>query len=240
MAPDRENDGSLISHGQLAERYRAVLEKSQNLTFDGQTPQTAWEFHMQLARDPEFAESRELFEHAARGAYIRLQLENDENFAGLSGWSALGFRIFIDQRMRKIDDENRAWLAVKVDEQGWFTVSRFGELADVAAFTIVRHSDSDPHWQASMLELLTPLAAEGETSAQGLAMLHDRVATNFGRVQRYGTRGRCVDAGVWEPDALEERDDIDHLRATVGLVPLANFVETKSRDCEAGDDRLPD
>ena len=77
---------------------------------------------------------------------------------------------------------------------------------------------------ASQLATLEELVPVGSTSLKNFAYLYDRVAVAEERPQRFGTQGRCVGPGAWEPFPLEDPGSVDGLRASVGLSPLDEYV----------------
>src|SRR5690606_5982636 len=97
-----------------------------------------------------------------------------------------------------VDEANTKWLKAQVDQDGWFTISKFGADADLAAWLLVQHADRDVAFQADVLRILEPFVATAETAQTNYAYLYDRVAVNSGRPQRYGTQGLCTAAGVWQ------------------------------------------
>jgi Family of unknown function (DUF6624) len=105
----------------------------------------------------------------------------------------------------------------------WPVISEYGRAADLRAWLIVQHSDDDAAFQKRILKLLAGLAAEGETDPRNYAYLFDRVAVNENRAQRYGTQGRCVARGRWEPFALEDPGEVDARRRSVRLGPLESY-----------------
>ena len=117
---------------------------------------------------------------------------------------------------------NATWLKKQLARGGWFTISREGPRVDKAAWLIVQHADHDPAFQQAVLDLLTPLVANGETSAANYAYLYDRVAVNTGQPQRYGTQGGCS-GGEWRVKPLEDEPNVDRRRAESGLPPLAEY-----------------
>lgn len=123
-----------------------------------------------------------------------------------------------------VDEDNTRWLKAHVGRSGWFTVSKYGAEADKAAWLLVQHADRDVAFQAEVLAILEPLVAAGETDPRSYAYLYDRVAVNSQRPQRYGTQGRCTDAGTWEPRDVEAPEQLDQRRAAVGLPPEADYV----------------
>jgi hypothetical protein len=94
----------------------------------------------------------------------------------------------------------------------------------MAAWLLVQHADRDVAFQTEMLRILEPLVPARETAQSNYAYLHDRVAVNSGRPQRYGTQGRCTAAGVWEPREVEQPEQLDERRAAVGLGPEADYI----------------
>ena len=71
-----------------------------------------------------------------------------------------------------------------------------------------------------MLELLGEAVTRGQSAPARYAYLYDRVQVLAGAPQRYGTQGRCVEGGGWEPLPLEDAARVNRLRAEVGLGTL--------------------
>ena len=138
----------------------------------------------------------------------------------LSGWSPDARRHFNQKRgalMGKIDRANTAELKELLKIHHWFTVSEFGEKVDNLAWLLVQHADHDVAFQQQVLGILTELHAKGETRPSSYAYLWDRVAGHTGKKQRYGTQGRCIGPGVWEPFEIEDPANLEKRRAGVGL-----------------------
>jgi hypothetical protein len=110
-----------------------------------------------------------------------------------------------------------------VREQGWPTRTMVGASGARAAFLIVQHSPSNA-FQREMLPLLSAAAENEEASPGDAAMLEDRVLTDEGKPQRYGTQFRIVD-GELIPYPIEEPETVDERRARVGLMPMAEYVK---------------
>lgn len=126
-------------------------------------------------------------------------------------------------RWQEVDETNTAELKELLEIHGWFTISQHGKEADDNAWLLVQHADRDPDFQRHVLGILEQLVAENETSPRNYAYLYDRVASAEGRPQRYGTQGRCVGPGEWQPNTLEDPEKIDEVRASVGLKPLEEY-----------------
>jgi hypothetical protein len=110
-----------------------------------------------------------------------------------------------------------------VREQGWPTRTMVGASGARAAFLILQHSPSNA-FQREMLPLLSAAAENEEASPGDAAMLEDRVLTDEGKPQRYGTQFRIV-AGELIPYPIEEPETLDERRARVGLMPMAEYVK---------------
>jgi hypothetical protein len=77
-----------------------------------------------------------------------------------------------------------------------------------------------------VLHLLNECAAAGRCPAWHAAYLEDRIATQEGRPQRYGSQ--WIDDprdGRFRPWMLSDPGKVDALRASVGLAPLAPIPE---------------
>ncbi|TBR23167.1 hypothetical protein EPO15_06560 [bacterium] len=138
----------------------------------------------------------------------------------------------LDGQMVALDRRNTADLKGLLSSRDWFTVAEFGPEADAQAWLVVQHADLDGSFQKDVLRRLEPLAAKGQTSPANFAFLFDRVATNEGRLQRYGTQGGCAGPGVWRPNAVEDPARTDERRAAVGLPPLADYVKQSGPGCQ--------
>ncbi len=118
-----------------------------------------------------------------------------------------------------------------IDRFGWPTISMVGAEASGSAFIIVQHADGDLEFQKRTLALIEPLAARGEIFPANYAYLYDRIARNENRPQRFGTQGRCMDDGSWEPFPLEEPKRLEELRAEYGLEPFEEYKEAVAELC---------
>jgi hypothetical protein len=122
-----------------------------------------------------------------------------------------------------IDSVLTGRLRAIVREQGWPARSLVGESGARAAFLIVQHSPSIA-FQREMLPLLTDASAKGEAAASDAAMLEDRVLTDEGKPQRYGTQFRIV-AGELVPYPINDPESLEERRARVGLMPMLEYVK---------------
>lgn len=147
----------------------------------------------------------------------------------------LGAMVEVDQDMRKRVKEGEAWgrgvdesntqrMKEIVEEFGWPTISKFGLQASKDAWLLVQHADLDPEFQEHCLTLMKEA---GDDVPQNLvAYLEDRVRVNTGQPQLYGTQFTVDDEGVFGPRPIEDAENLDLHRTSMGLEP---FKEYESR-----------
>lgn len=133
------------------------------------------------------------------------------------------WRLAIVERVERVDRSNLERLRSILPAGGWFRISVVGEDTARDAWLLVQHADRDVAFQKEMLARMMALP-DDEVEPRLIAYLYDRVAMNESRPQRYGTQGRCLAGGGWAPHELEEPDNVDALRATVGLGPLNDYI----------------
>lgn len=129
-----------------------------------------------------------------------------------------------------VDAKHTARLKEIVSSHGWPSVSLVGEDGASAAWLLAQHADADPDFQRQVLGLIEPVLATGEVKASNYAYLWDRTH----EPQRYGTQGRCVGGGRWEPREIESPEEVDARRAEVGLPPMADYKKLVSEHCPGG------
>ncbi len=130
-----------------------------------------------------------------------------------------------------IDARNTLRMKELLQEGGWFRISIFGAQADYDAWLLVQHATQDIEFQRKILLTLEGLTGEGDTDAANFAYLYDRVATEDGRPQRYGTQGNCSKSGLWAPFDFEDEANVDALRLAVGLGGMDIYKELMYGNC---------
>lgn len=127
------------------------------------------------------------------------------------------------QAVMEIDAANTARMKEIVSEYGWPTRELVGQDGASAAWLLVQHSDADSEFQKMVLELMEPFLESGQVNKREYAYLWDRTH----RPQRYGTQGTCVD-GKFHPREIESPETVDARRKKMGMMPLAEYIETAS------------
>lgn len=125
--------------------------------------------------------------------------------------------------VQAIDRANLAYVKSALPADGWFHRSRDGEIAADRAWLVVHHS-LDWDFKRQVLERMTVLLPAGEVRPSAYALFFDRLALHDGRSQRYGTQTECRNGRVVMSKA-EEPDRLDKRRASVGLEPIAEYMD---------------
>ena len=123
----------------------------------------------------------------------------------------------------KIDTENTARMKELINKHGWLGKSMVGEDGSHAAWILVQHADKDPKFQKKCLKLMEKAVKTKEASGKDFAYLTDRVLVREGKPQIYGTQMKFID-GKFGPAPIKDEKNVDERRASVGLVPLAEYV----------------
>lgn len=126
-------------------------------------------------------------------------------------------------KQKEIDTHNIRRLEEIVAQHGWPGKAQYGSMAASAAFLILQHSDLS--YQKKYLPLARVAAQKGEMQASSLALLEDRIRLREGQKQIYGSQVTRNGAGEWEPLPLDDEAKVHELRASVGLNPLAEYLE---------------
>lgn len=116
------------------------------------------------------------------------------------------------------DSTNLAETRAILDQHGWLGIDKIGKKANEALFLIVQHADS------SVIHRYFPLLVQsyelGQTPAEYYALMLDRLLTDMGQKQIFGTQfkkenGRFVTLPLLDENGVEQR------RKRIGLEPLA-------------------
>ncbi len=190
--------------------------------------------YAQLSSNAASPEAAELFLRIARDSAARNSLPRTARDVFAPSITPLGELLLmglISNAALESDKDNTAWLKATLRSRGWFTISRDGADADVAAWTIVQHSDADRDFQKAAIDMIEPLVEREESGRGRFPYLFDRWAAGVGRPLRFGLQGSCVAKGQWEPLPIADRESVDERRSTFGLGALAQQIETSSRRC---------
>lgn len=135
-------------------------------------------------------------------------------------------------RWQRIDSTNTNDLSVLMKIYSWFKISEFGQDISQKAWLLAQHADLNRPFQKEVLSLLEKLYPVGEALPRNYAYLYDRVTWyGDGKPQRYATQGQCHGPNNWQPHPTEDLLNVDTVRASMGIEPLAEKKKVLDQYC---------
>ncbi len=142
-------------------------------------------------------------------------------------------------RMAEVHQKHGARLAEIIDEHGWPVKSLVGADGAEAAWLIVQHDIGNPSLQRRCLKLIGEAVKRGEAPAWQMALLTDRIRVFEGRPQIYGTQYDWDEHGEMSPCEIEDAENVDERRRSVGLSPLADNTRRQRETVARTNERPP-
>lgn len=112
-----------------------------------------------------------------------------------------------------------------IEKHGWPGIDKIGEDGSQSLFLIVQHADADPAFQKKALHHLNATFEKGQALGKNVAYLTDRVRVAEGLPQVYGTQLDYDDNACPIPGHIENEENVDVLRAEVGMEPLNEYIK---------------
>lgn len=133
------------------------------------------------------------------------------------------------EKKQNIQDNHAARCKQIFEQIGYPGSDKVGAEASEAFWLLVQHSDSDPVFQERVAEAMILEVERGTASGAKLAYLTDRVRTNTGRKQVYGTQlDFDLESARAMPKPIEHPRGVDERREAVGLEPLWVYMNDTS------------
>jgi hypothetical protein len=124
----------------------------------------------------------------------------------------------------EIDNRLLKRLEEIIRQYGWPARSLVGAEASLAAFLIIQHADYE--YQKKYFPLIKEAMEKGEIAAGHVALLEDRILMREGKKQIYGSQLRRNEkTGKYELWPIEDEENLDKRRASVGLEPIAEYLK---------------
>ena len=149
----------------------------------------------------------------------RLQMDEIEQKYGWESNEIIAHWRLINRK----DSINLIKIKKILDEKGWLGADIIGKQGNSTLFLVIQHAD--PGTQRKYLPLMREAVQKGNASPSSLALLEDRVALGQGKRQIYGSQvGRDQESGEYYVLPLEDPNNVDKRRATVGLGTLQDYI----------------
>jgi hypothetical protein len=128
------------------------------------------------------------------------------------------------EKQARLDKRNLKRLVQIIDKYGWPGRSLVGKAASLTAFLIIQHAELED--QKKYFPMLKEAVRRGEANQDYAALLEDRILMREGKKQIYGSQLHFNEITkqleLWP---IEDEENVDARRASVGLEPLAEYVK---------------
>jgi hypothetical protein len=131
----------------------------------------------------------------------------------------------LQELVLEIDNIHIQTLQNIIDLHGWPTKDKVGEKGVQAAFLLVKHSENLV-FQQDMLPLIIQSFLDKEgIPGKDVAQFTDNVSIRLGKKQVFGTQSELINGKIiFAP--IENENNVDPLRAQMGMSTLAEYKET--------------
>jgi len=135
-----------------------------------------------------------------------------------------------DSRVKQMDDRHYPELVRILGKYGWPAISLVGKEAAGEYWLLVQHQDDHLEFQKRVLALTRRATDTGEASKVDYAYLYDRVTTNEGKPQHWGTQTTCKN-GKPVLDPVDDPAGLEQRRSELQLMPLDKYLKMLAPDC---------
>lgn len=112
-----------------------------------------------------------------------------------------------------------------VQLQGWPTKEQVTEEGVKAAFELVNHANNLSFQQNMLPFIIQSYMDKQGISGEAVAIFTDKVSIAQGKSQVFGTQADFI-SGKIVFFQIQNQDSVDHLRAQMGMPPLAEYKKT--------------
>jgi hypothetical protein len=127
--------------------------------------------------------------------------------------------------MEQIHIENSEKLEGIINLIGYPTIDKVGKEANEAAWLIIQHAISQPHFMKKCAELLSIEVSHKNADPKQLAYLTDRIAVFEDKLQLFGTNFDWDENGELNPNKYDDLIKVNQRRKSIGLNTLEEQTE---------------
>jgi hypothetical protein len=128
-------------------------------------------------------------------------------------------------QMEQLHHDNAKKLNEIIDQIAYPIIEKVGIEANEAAWVIIQHAISQPHFMKKCLTLLNEAVNENKANPKHLAYLSDRIAVFEGRPQLFGTQFDWDEKGELHPNHFDKLTKVNERRKAIGLNTLEEQLE---------------
>lgn len=122
----------------------------------------------------------------------------------------------------KKDEANLIEVEQILKENGWLGPQQVGRRASQTIFLVIQHAS--PETRVKYLPIMRQALKENKAAMSDFALLIDRINTEAGLKQIYGSQLRGKSEGGYELYPIEDPDRLDKRRVEIGLDPIAAYI----------------
>lgn len=126
------------------------------------------------------------------------------------------------KRIHTSDSINLSIVSAIIDKYGWLSAKETSKKANDVLFLVIQHSDLTS--QLKYLPYLHSAVKSGKASERDYAYLTDRIRTNQGKFQIYGTQFQGDAKGKMSLYPIEDEPNVNMRRRKVGLDSLEAYA----------------
>lgn len=126
------------------------------------------------------------------------------------------------KKIHTSDSINLSTVSAIIDKYGWLSAKETSKKANDVLFLVIQHSDLGS--QLKYLPYLQSAVKSGKAGAQDYAYLVDRIRTNQGKFQIYGTQFQSGADGKMFVYPIEDEPNVNKRRKKVGLDSLEVYA----------------
>lgn len=144
-----------------------------------------------------------------------------------------------NEEMEQLHNRNAEILNDIIDTIGYPTIDKIGKEAATAAWLVIQHSISKPHFMKKCAKLLEVATIENKVEPKNLAYLSDRIASFEGKPQHYGTQFDWDENGELSPNIFDDLRKVNQRRKRLGLNTLEAQTASIRREAKKENHSAP-
>ncbi|NUY82695.1 hypothetical protein HUK80_17465 [Flavobacterium sp. MAH-1] len=221
-------DSSFVQLSKIAATYSDHEHASQDTDLDNLHSDKRWEKWLdQVKENHEKAEAK-----IDRPLMAKLEQVLKDDAEPIREWMAAEKQYGVRsaealEKKRIMKDKhaaNQAIVSKILDEKGFPSQDAVGGYGVTAVFLTIQHADQAT--REKYMPMLREAAKKGDLPNSSYALLKDRTDLGQGKKQTYGSQiVTDPDTGKSYVRPLEDPENVDKRRATVGLQPMAEYVK---------------
>lgn len=144
-----------------------------------------------------------------------------------------------NEEMEKLHNKNAKILDGIIDRIGYPTIDKVGEEASEATWLVIQHAIGQPLFMKKCITLLEIAVNENKADLKNLAYMKDRIAVLENKVQLYGTQFDWDEAGELSPNPIDNFNEVNKRRKSIGLNSLEEQTEMIRRQVKSENQTRP-